>query len=202
MPVRHAFALTNSANQLAPGQTVELWTGMSVAPYYQSPKIGDFTDNGDGQYYIDITSTVKGTVLVNSQVLVPLTNKLFDGDDYGTGTIADGSITEAMLANNSVSTLKLQNQSVTQAKLDPGISLGGDNIITLSNQTFDMNLPEDVIDIGAQGFTNPPTVVAIIPKTVSTVKLISVTAGEIEIGRGGSWVEDTAVFDVQLKSND
>jgi hypothetical protein len=67
------------------GYTLSLYTYSSNSPYYTTPKIGDYTDNGDGTYYLDITTTVKGTLVLttNDDTLVPTNfiGHLFQGDN-------------------------------------------------------------------------------------------------------------------------
>jgi hypothetical protein len=102
---RNSLVLIQVSNGLPDATaTVELYTGSDTSPFWTTPKIGDFSNNGDGSYYIDLTSSIKGTVLVNGAPYVPMQNHWFQGDD-GAG-----------LGPNAVKTENIEDQAVTPAK--------------------------------------------------------------------------------------
>lgn len=81
--VRYIF---NSNGQPQSGYTIKLYIYYNVSPYYQGDPIVTYTDNGDGSYYADIDSTVKGTLVVtdpSGNVTIPTSfiGYLFWGDD-------------------------------------------------------------------------------------------------------------------------
>jgi hypothetical protein len=98
-----------------PGATIEVWTFLNGSPHYQSPKIGDFTDNGDGTYYIDNNGErFKGTVLVNSVVFTPMIGKFFPGEEM----VLDGEITTVKLDDGAVTNPKIADGAVSPDKTD------------------------------------------------------------------------------------
>lgn len=120
---RHAITLIGVDGDPDTGATVELFTPLeSASPWFQTPQIGVFSNNGDGTYHIDIVNTILGTVLVNGVAVTAWRNRQFLGDSVGSGggEIADGSVTTAKLADNAVTTAKLADNSVTSAKIVDG----------------------------------------------------------------------------------
>lgn len=102
--MRNDLILRNSDGDPLPGLSVELYEWQAAAPYY-ADKVGDFTDLGNGAYYIDLDDSVKGTVLIDSVVQSQLTGRLFNGE-LGLTSIPDGSITTAKLADGAVTPAK------------------------------------------------------------------------------------------------
>lgn len=68
------------------GYTMKLYAYSGTTPYYTGSAIHTYTDNGDGTYHADITTTVKGTIVITSAAgttIVP-TNWIgakFEGDN-------------------------------------------------------------------------------------------------------------------------
>ena len=71
------------------GYTMKLYAYSSVSPYYTGSALYTYTDNADGTYHADITTTIKGTIVIttpNATTLVP-TNWIgakFEGDNQPT----------------------------------------------------------------------------------------------------------------------
>ena len=69
------------------GYTVTLYAYSTGSSGYSGSALYTYTDNSDGTYYADITTAIKGTVVVvtpaNSSVLVPVNWKgvFFPGDN-------------------------------------------------------------------------------------------------------------------------
>ena len=68
------------------GYTMKLYAYSAVSPYFTGAALYTYTDNGDGTYYADITTTVKGTIVVTtaaSTTLVPSNwiGAKFEGDN-------------------------------------------------------------------------------------------------------------------------
>ena len=112
--MRNELIIRNSSGEPQPGLAVELYNWQAGSPYY-STKVGDFTDNGDGSYHIDLSDSVKGTLLIDSVVNTATIGRLFNGE-LGATSIPDGSITTAKLANSAVTTIKIADEAVTPAK--------------------------------------------------------------------------------------
>jgi len=112
--MRNTITFRDELGEPLPGLAVELYNWQAGAPYY-STKIGDFTDLGNGQYYIDVTDSVRVTILVDSVVQTAFIGVLMNGE-LGTTSIPDGSITTAKLANSAVTTIKIADEAVTPAK--------------------------------------------------------------------------------------
>jgi hypothetical protein len=73
------------------GYTAYLYAYTTATPYYStsSTALYTFTDNSDGTYYIDCTTTIKGTVVIVSPggtTTVPANyiGHLFEGDNQPT----------------------------------------------------------------------------------------------------------------------
>jgi len=74
-------------NRLASGYTVKLYAYSTASPFYTGSPLYTFTDNGDGSYYADIATTMKGTIVVTATgstvVTVPVSyiGQIFQGDN-------------------------------------------------------------------------------------------------------------------------
>jgi len=98
--MRNTITFRDDLGEPLPGLAVELYEWQSGSPFY-ADKIGDFTDLGNGQYYIDVTDSARCTVLVDSVVQTAFIGILMNGE-LGTTSIPDGSITTAKLADGAV----------------------------------------------------------------------------------------------------
>lgn len=112
--MKNVITFQNLDGSPATGKSVEAYEYDAAPPYY-GDKIGDFSEvPGLGEYYIEITSTVKATILVNSVVQAAFTGYPLLGE--GTGFAPDGSITTVKIADGAVTTAKLADGSVTPIK--------------------------------------------------------------------------------------
>jgi len=72
------------------GYTVKIYAWSSGTSGYSGAALYTLTDNGDGVYYADVTTTIKGTVVITSSgsttITVPtyLIGALFWGDNIVT----------------------------------------------------------------------------------------------------------------------
>ena len=78
--------LNKSTGRTVTGYTCAIYTYLNESPYYQNPKLYDFTDNGDGTYTANVTESIRGTVLITSpsaETKVPANyiNHWFEGDN-------------------------------------------------------------------------------------------------------------------------
>lgn len=113
--MRHAISFKNLEGQPLTGLAVELYNWQAGSPYYSS-KIGDFSEvPNTGEYYIDITATVRATVIVDSVVQTAFIGIALVGN-LDENFIPDGSITTAKLVDGAVTTAKLADGSVTPVK--------------------------------------------------------------------------------------
>jgi len=77
---------SNSGRGIA-GYIVKIYAWSSGSSGYSGSALYTLTDNGDGIYYADITTTIKGTVVITSSgstvITVPtyLRGTLFQGDN-------------------------------------------------------------------------------------------------------------------------
>lgn len=69
------------------GYIPKLYAYSTGSPYYTGSALYTYTDNGDGTYHADITTTVKGTIVVTSSgstvITVPTSyiGRIFEGDN-------------------------------------------------------------------------------------------------------------------------
>jgi len=83
------------------GRAVEAYQYQETNPYY-GDKIGDFSEvPGLGMYHIEVTDTVKATVLIDGIRQESLTGVMLDGE-LGATNIPNGSITTNKLADGAV----------------------------------------------------------------------------------------------------
>ena len=71
------------------GYTMKLHAYSSVSPYYTGAALYTYTDNSDGTYYVDVTTTIKGTIVITTPAattIVPANwiGSLFQGDNQPT----------------------------------------------------------------------------------------------------------------------
>jgi hypothetical protein len=94
--MRHAVVILDKMTG-APrtGYTVRLYAYSSgVAAGYSTPLYYTYTDNLDGSYYTDITTSIKGTVVItltgSTFVMVPVTYKgrWFEGENQPTRPVS------------------------------------------------------------------------------------------------------------------
>ena len=102
--MRNTIRLLNSNGTAATGKTVELYTWQVGSPFYDT-KVGDFIEDTNGVYYIELDDHVIGTVLVDSSAVVSLIKSSWAGDE---GHISDDGVT----------TVKILDGAVTAAKTD------------------------------------------------------------------------------------
>jgi len=113
--MKNVITLQNLDGSPATGKSVEAYEYDAAPPYY-GDKIGDYSEvPGLGEYYIEITSTVKATILVNSAVQSAFVGYPLLGD-LGPGFIPDDSITTIKIDDGAVTTAKLADGSVTPIK--------------------------------------------------------------------------------------
>lgn len=112
--MRNTITFRDSSGEPQTGLAVELYEWQAGSPFYDS-KIGDFNDVGNGQYYIDVTDSVRGTILVDSVVQTAFIGVLMNGN-LGLTSILPGSITTEMLADDCVTNDKIDDGSVTPVK--------------------------------------------------------------------------------------
>lgn len=113
--MRHTITILDDEGRPATGKAVELYEWQSGSPYY-GDKIGDFNEVPNlGEYYIEITGTIKGTILVNSVRKEAFTGIVLFGD-FSENFLPDGVVITDQLADDAVTTAKLADGSVTPAK--------------------------------------------------------------------------------------
>ena len=71
------------------GYTMKLYAYSGTTPYYTGSALYTYTDSSDGTYYADITTTIKGTIVITSSstvVTVPSNwiGAKFEGDNQPT----------------------------------------------------------------------------------------------------------------------
>ena len=71
------------------GYTMKLYAYSATTPYYTGSALYTYTDAGDGTYYADITTTIKGTLVLTtpaSTTIVPsnFIGRVFWGDNIPT----------------------------------------------------------------------------------------------------------------------
>ncbi len=87
--MRHEITiLTGSARKPTAGYTPRIYAYSTGSPFYTGSALYTFTDHEDGTYSVDVTSTLKATIVItaaNSTAIVVPANKigiLIIGDDY------------------------------------------------------------------------------------------------------------------------
>lgn len=69
------------------GYTVKIYAYSTGSPYYTGAALYTMTDGGDGTYYVDVTTTIKGTIVVTSSgstvITVPAMHigRIFEGEN-------------------------------------------------------------------------------------------------------------------------
>jgi len=86
--MRHTVSIMGKNDgQPKTGYTVRMYAYSTGSSGYSGSVLYTYTDNSDGTYYADITTAIKGTIVVvtpaNSSVLVPnnYTGVFFPGDN-------------------------------------------------------------------------------------------------------------------------
>lgn len=101
--MRNTITLKNTDGSPKTGAVVTVYNWQSGSPYY-STLVDTATEiTGKGQYYIDVTTGFKGTVLIDSVVDEGMTGVMFRGED---ADVPDGSITTAKIADGAVTAIK------------------------------------------------------------------------------------------------
>jgi len=97
------------------GCAVAAYEWQSGAPYYGS-LIGAFSEiSGTGQYYLDLTGTVRATILIDSVREEAWTKVVLFGD-FGTDFLPDGTVDTDQLVDGAVTTAKIEDGAVTPVK--------------------------------------------------------------------------------------
>lgn len=86
--------MTNSVIIISPqtgrpvsGYTVKIYAYSTGSPYYTGAALYTMTDDGKGNYYADVTTTIKGTIVITSSgstvVTVPVNHigRIFEGEN-------------------------------------------------------------------------------------------------------------------------
>lgn len=122
-----SVTLIDSSGNAQTGKDVDLYEGDGTGA-----KTGDFTDNGDGTYYIDVATSGEYTVKVGGvtqtemqSIYISADDQLKTGDVDGTTIevsggslqVKDGGISAAKLATDAVETAKIKDANVTTAKI-------------------------------------------------------------------------------------
>ena len=81
--------LDKNTGEAKSGYTMAIYAYSSVSPYYTGSALYTMTDNSDGTYYADITTTIKGTIVIttpSSTTIVPsnFIGALIEGDNQPT----------------------------------------------------------------------------------------------------------------------
>lgn len=104
MSIRSSITITelNAQGALVPvtGATVQLYEYNASDPQKRGSLVGSFTEEGNGQYYIDLTRAIKGVVVVGGANLTSHEGKSFRGDtamvdEVDTSSIQDDAVTTA-----------------------------------------------------------------------------------------------------------
>jgi len=81
--------LDKNTGQGKSGYTMKLYAYSGTSPYYTGAALYTYTDNSDGTYHAEITTTVKGTIVITSAAsttIIPsnLIGTIFWGDNIPT----------------------------------------------------------------------------------------------------------------------
>ena len=87
---RHSVILADNSLVFQNSAAVELYEYDAGAGDKRGAKVGDFSFAGNGQYFIDIVTTVKGVVVVDGVNLTIKEGEVFSGDDFNTGGSGSG----------------------------------------------------------------------------------------------------------------
>ena len=84
--MRNQRTILNDVGAPQTGYTMKIYTYSAASPYYTSPILYTYTDAGDGTYYVDITNTIKGTIVITTpsgttKVPANFIGALFQGDN-------------------------------------------------------------------------------------------------------------------------
>ena len=71
------------------GYTMKIHSYSGISPYYTGAALYTYTDNGDGTYHVDVTATIKGTIVITTAAgttIVPsnFIGRVFWGDNIPT----------------------------------------------------------------------------------------------------------------------
>ena len=81
--------LDKNTGEAKSGYTMAIYQYSAVTPYYTGSALYTMTDGADGTYYADITTTIKGTIVIttpSSTTIVPsnFIGTLIEGDNQPT----------------------------------------------------------------------------------------------------------------------
>jgi len=84
--MRNSRTIIDKKGDPVAGYTMKIHTYSSASPYYTAVVLYTYTDQGDGTYYVDITNTVRGTIVITtpsgtSKVPIQFRGALFQGDN-------------------------------------------------------------------------------------------------------------------------
>lgn len=135
--MRDFVAIQNVDRSPLIGATVKLYAYSSVSPYYTGAALYTLSEAGNGVYYADITSTLKGTIVVTTATgttYVPTNfiGYLFKGDDSLTGLASSVATTKVALEGMSQS-----GDYVYLSELTSGSGAGGGLFIGKASGTVD-----------------------------------------------------------------
>lgn len=114
MARRNSIRLTKLDGTPDTGKAVGVYNWQAAEPYY-STKIGDMIEIPNlGEYYLDMATSAKVTLLVGGSVKESYKGIEFLGDD---GFVGDDKVTQAKMAANSIGTDEVINYSIDHTKL-------------------------------------------------------------------------------------
>lgn len=88
--MRHSITILDKSGVPKTGYTIKIYAHSTGTSGYSGSALYTYTDNEDGTYYVDISTTIKGTIVITTPsttaIVVPdnYIGMLFEGDNQPT----------------------------------------------------------------------------------------------------------------------